>query len=92
VSYATVHKCANDPAFTDRVTAAIAQEQIARDEPATPFALVDEIRWAVAGAADVEAAYESALAAGNPNPGGDEAVITDAMILAHVQGAWPAAT
>jgi len=45
--------------------------------------------WAVGGAADVEAAYASALAADNPDPGGDEAVITDQMILSNVQAHWP---
>jgi hypothetical protein len=43
----------------------------------------------VSAASDVEAAYASALAAGNPDPGGDPAVITDAMILAKVQAALP---
>jgi hypothetical protein len=36
----------------------------------------------------VESAYASALAANNPNPGGDESVITDGMILSHVQANW----
>jgi hypothetical protein len=45
--------------------------------------------WPVCVAGDVAAAYESALAAGNPNPGGDPAVVTDGMILSAVQADWP---
>jgi hypothetical protein len=45
--------------------------------------------WPVVIASDVEAAYASALAAGNPSPGGDPAVITDGMILSNVQAKWP---
>lgn len=36
-----------------------------------------------------EAAYEYALNAGNPNPGGDATVVTDADIQAAVQANWP---
>jgi hypothetical protein len=36
-----------------------------------------------------ETPYESALAADHPNPGTDESVISDAMILAAVQVHWP---
>jgi hypothetical protein len=89
MSYSTIHTCANDPAFCNRVTSAVAQEQLARDEPVNPGLHAGNMFWSVASAADVEAAYASALAAENPNPGGDEAVITDGMILAHVQAGWP---
>jgi hypothetical protein len=41
-------------------------------------------------AVDNEAAYESALAASNPDPGGDPAVITDANIGSGIQAHWPA--
>jgi hypothetical protein len=91
MSYNTVSRCVNDPQFVNRVDACTAQEQLARDEPVQPGALGTELRWAVASASDVEDAYASALAANNPNPGGDESVITDGMILAHVQGNWPPA-
>lgn len=91
VSYSTINQCANDPAFMDRVRAATAQELNMRDVAAPPMtfaAYVDSFRWAVATATDVEAAYASALAADNPNPGGDESVITDGMILSAVQAGW----
>jgi hypothetical protein len=45
----------------------------------------------IAAAQDIEAAYASAVAAGNEHPGGDEAVITDGMILAYVQANPPPA-
>lgn len=90
MSYNTVYQCVNDPAFTSRVTASVAQEQIAKGGPALPGgSLLADMLWQVAGASDVEAAFASALAAGNPNPGGDESVITDGMILSHVQANWP---
>jgi len=91
MSYSTVSQCVADQAFSNRVTASIAQEQLAKGERVVPANLLGELSWAVAGASDVEAAYASAIAADNPNPGGDESVITDAMILSHVQAHWPAA-
>jgi hypothetical protein len=97
MSYTTIAQCADDQAFAERVTAATVTE--AWNNPA----LVDNdyavnvrasitnahrMTYPVAVASDVEAAYASALAAGNPNPGGDPAVITDGMILANVQAKW----
>ena len=89
MSYSTITQCVNDQAFTARVTACIAQEQLAKGEVPSPWGFTSSFAWAVASASDVEAAYASALAAQNPNPGGDESVITDSMILAHVQANWP---
>lgn len=84
MSYATINRCANDQPFQGRVTAACAQEG-ATAPPTAMYALI----WPVAAKADIEAAYASALAGGNPNPGGDESVITDGMILSAVQAAGP---
>lgn len=94
MSYESIHRCAYDEAFLARVEACIAQEQGgagtgSTGEAVSPAALLEPMRWAVATAGDVEAAYESAIAAGNPNPGGDPAVVTDGMILASVQASWP---
>ena len=89
MSYKTISRCVSDPSLVPRVTAAIAQEQRAKGEPASPNALQEQLMWSVASASDVEAAYASALAADNPDPGGDESVITDGMILANVQASWP---
>lgn len=85
MSYLTVNMCANDGSFQGRVTAAAAAEGAA--DP--PGMMLMVLRWPVAAAADIEAAYASAVAADNPDPGGDEAVITDGMILSAVQAHWP---
>jgi hypothetical protein len=86
VSYSTINKCAHDTALLGRVTAACAAEGSMSPEP-TAYQVI----WPLAAASDVEAAYASALAAENPDPGGDESVITDGMILANVQAHMPAA-
>ncbi len=84
MSYSTIAVCAADQSLAKRVTAASAQE----GHGAT---LNLDYFWQVASAQDIEAAYASALAAGNPDPGGDESVITDGMILSVVQANPPAA-
>lgn len=96
MSYNTMSKAVRDQALVDRVNAAAQQE--ARNGPNADTAVAANLRrnlygaadpfmWAVAS--DTEAAYASALAAENPNPGGDESVITDGMILSAVQAHWP---
>ena len=84
MSYNTINACANDQAFAARLNAAAATQG-----SADPVADAYLLRWQVSVASDIEAAYASALAAGNPNPGGDESVITDQMILSAVQANWP---
>lgn len=84
MSYSTINQCANDEALRARVTACCAQEG-----SVNPPATMTTVIWPVSGASDIEAAYASALAADNPDPGGDEAVITDGMILAAVQANLP---
>jgi len=84
MSYSTISICAHDSSLTARITAAVAKE--GRDNPE---AVASELVWPVAAASDIEAAYASALAADNPDPGGDEAVITDQMILSAVQAHMP---
>jgi hypothetical protein len=82
----------------DRVVAAAHQE--ARNNPAAAASdfgqavagdvttpVWDVLSWPVA--IDTEAAYESAVIAENPDPGGDPAVITDQAILSSVQASWP---
>ena len=87
MSYTSINRCANDSSFTGRVTAACAAE--GRNPPEEAML---SVRWPVASASDVEAAYESALAAGNEDPGGDPAVVTDGMILSAVQANLPPET
>lgn len=97
MSYQSIAASTVDEAFVDRVTAATVAE--AWNNPAVAdneFTANVRQAWTnavtmvypVAVASDVEAAYESALAAGNTNPGGDPSVITDGMILANVQAKW----
>jgi len=80
MSYETIAISQSDVALQRRVTSCIAQEGVV-----PPYPVFDEIMWDVVTAADVEAAYASAIANGNPDPGNDPAVISDGMILAHVQ-------
>jgi hypothetical protein len=82
-----MYTCANDQEFFGRVIACCAQEH-ATD----PVDAATTVLWPVCTATDIEAAYESAMLAGNPHPGSDEAVITDQMILSSVQAHLPAST
>lgn len=84
MSFATINTCANDAAFQGRLTACAAAEGAA-----DPSAAMWHLRWPVAATSDIEAAYAYALGSGNPNPGGDDTVITDQMILSAVQAHWP---
>jgi hypothetical protein len=85
MSYATINQAANDAALCGRIMAAIAAEG-----EAYPVEKYGALVWPVCSAADVAAAYESAVLADNPDPGGDPAVVTDQMILSAVQAHWPA--
>ncbi len=76
MSYKTISLSFQDEALRDRITACCAQEH---REPLT------DVLWAVCISADVEEAYAYAITAGNEDPGGDENVVTDPMILSHVQ-------
>lgn len=99
MSFSTIAACTQDRAFVSRVTACTVAEAwnnaaVADGEfTANVQSSAENARrmvYPVAVASDVEAAYASALAANNPDPGGDPAVITDGMILANVQTKWPA--
>lgn len=81
MSYSTINVCANDEGFLGRLAAACAQEHV----PPNPYSAANAMKWDVAAKTDIEAAYAYALSAGNPEPGGDETVITDQMILSAVQ-------
>jgi hypothetical protein len=76
MSYNTIHVSSLDDALNGRITACCMQEH---HDPLT------EAMWAVYTAQDVEQAYAYALSVDNPNPGGDETVVTDGMILAVIQ-------
>ena len=97
MSYTTINQCANDAAFQDRVVAGAMKEAIASPEYALtefgqqlrqfPQAALNVFMWPLS--VDNEAAYEFAVGNSNPNPGGDEGVITDANIQAGIQTHWP---
>lgn len=87
MSYSSIYANASDAAFTNRLMACVAQEGAEN-----PAGASSSLVWAVVTHSDIEAAYASALAGSNPNPGGDETVITDQMILSAVQAELAAQT
>jgi hypothetical protein len=95
MSYNSLNTQTSDVAFQNRVVAAATQEAFenpgvhdtayavkVRANPSEGIQLV----WPVSIATEAE--YASALAGGVPQPGQDESVITDNMILAAVQASW----
>jgi hypothetical protein len=97
MSYQTITQSSRDQSLVDRITAATVQEAWQPGQDGNDYAgnvrqsaaNAHVMTWPVVIASDVEAAYASALAAGNQDPGGDPSVITDGMILANVQAKWP---
>jgi hypothetical protein len=97
MSYTTITQASNDTALRNRIMAAVNKEVEENAELAAsvfgqyaannPWVAWQALIWPVA--VEAEAPYESAIVAGNPNPGGDPAVITDAEILGSVQANWP---
>jgi hypothetical protein len=89
VSYLTQNDIANNSAMMNRVAQAATQEAIAADNDRWTY----ENRRAWASAPGWDAAWDSALAShpDDPDydPGTDEAVITDGMILSQVQSMTP---
>ena len=79
MSYLSISKCISDANFRSRVEACVA------DEGKSVVGVPADLYWHCATADDIEAAYASALAADIPDPGADETVITDGMILGVVQ-------
>ena len=79
MSYRTIAACVADNHFTARITACWAQEG------GNPYNMPNDLMWDVASKSDIESAYAYALDAGTPEPGNDETVITDGMILSAVQ-------
>jgi hypothetical protein len=95
MSFNTLDTASKDPGLQNRTIACVQSE--AHRNPAvadTTFAATVianpaegvQMMWPVA--LNTEAEYASALAAGVPNPGSDESVITDNMILSAVQASW----
>ena len=87
MTYRTVADMAENFALNRRITAAAAKESIDN-----PQGWAQLYRWEVAGQPGWDAAWDSAVASDNPDPGNDEAVITDGMILSGVQAVVAANT
>ena len=98
MSHESLYQCSQDGSLQHRVTAAGQKEVLANPQFGNtyyggqlkqfPGHAITWFMWPIS--VDYEAQYASALAAGNPDPGGDPAVISDANISAAVQTHWPA--
>lgn len=80
MSYRSVADMAESYSLIRRLTAAAAKESIT-----DPSGWVSLYRYEVASQPGWDAAWDSAVAGGVEDPGNDEAVITDGMILSGVQ-------
>lgn len=83
MSYATQSLMAKDADLHDRIAACAATQPGITIQP---LAWADQNQWHLSGTAGWGDAYAAAITAANPRPGWDDTVITDAMILAAVQG------
>jgi hypothetical protein len=81
MGYYDIAQMGHDPALTSRLAACAAQEQPGAD----PYLWVTEHALQLTSQPGWDAAWASALAAGNADPGKDPAVISDPMILSGVQ-------
>lgn len=80
MTYNTVADMVDSESLSRREFAAIAKEGI---DPPEPWQ--SSHRWVLASQPGWDAAWDSAVAGGVEDPGADEGVITDGMILAAVQ-------
>jgi hypothetical protein len=80
MTYKSVADMAENFALNRRITAAAAKESVDNPQGWTQL-----YRWEVAGQPGWDAAWDSAVAGGIPDPGNNEGVITDGMILSGVQ-------
>lgn len=86
MTYYDIGLLAQDPDFMARVVACVAVESQAHGHGITdPDLWAAGHRWVLAGTPGFGDAYSSALVAEVEQPGRDQGVITDQMILAAVQ-------
>jgi hypothetical protein len=85
MSYKTVADIAESYSLVRRLNAGAAKESIDNN-----VQWVQTYRWELASQPGWDAAWDSAVAGGVADPGSDEAVITDGMILSGVQAVWQA--
>jgi hypothetical protein len=81
-SYGSIADAADSGSLQRRVTACAAQQGVEGD----PWSWAWDNRYEWAASPGWGAAWDSAVASENPDPGADPAVITDQMILSQVQG------
>ncbi len=82
MSYNHIADAAQDSDLRRRVAACFAQET---DGPDQPEALAGLHMWRIVANGPIADAYSYAVATNVPNPGKDEAVVTDANILDAVE-------
>lgn len=82
MSYAIIAAITQSSSLINRLTAAAAQEG---KSDTSPGSWVSAHIWAIAASPGWASAWGSAAAGGVTDPGANEAVITDAMILAVIQ-------
>ena len=87
MSYLTQSQLAGDMHILNRVTACVSREG---DQSPTEWAAAH--MWQLSAEPGWDAAYASALASGDENPGANESAVTDGMILAAVQAIRAAET
>jgi len=80
MGYWNISQMSISGSLQQRVSACAAQEM-----PGDPVQWMAENMLRLSAQPGWDAAWSSAVAAGNPDPGRDEAVITDGMILSGVQ-------
>lgn len=80
MSYATQARLAQDNALMTRVSACAATQKMSQ-----PSQWAWDRQWVLATQPGWDEAYSAAITADNADPGGDEAVITDSMILTAVK-------
>jgi hypothetical protein len=81
MSYNSIAASAGDYALQRRIASCAAQE----GAPGDPMTWALTNIWSIVSEPEIENPYEYAMGQENPNPGGDEGVITDAVLLAHIQ-------
>lgn len=88
MAYYDISRLRVDSEFLDRVAACYSTEAVpdsAGVYPVDPALWATQNAWVMSAAPGFGDAYAYAINAGNPHPGSDPAVITDAQILSAVQ-------
>lgn len=88
MSYWDISNMVSDFDLRSRINACVAQE----DPGENPAVFTETHIWLLCADPAWSTAWSAAVGSANPSPGQDEAVISDAMILAQVQAVLAAAT